>query len=369
MRFFAYFVGGALAQLGLYACALMLWSPRDPAVAHAQPATIARAASTAGEAVLLFAGDTLEGDAAEPTLRERGYQYPLQLVVDLLREADLAVVNQEAPISDGGDRFPVYKDYVYRAAAPSAAALAWAGVDVLTLANNHAIDYGASGLRDTARLAADNGMVTVGAGADESEARRGLVATVGDARVGLLAYCQKKWLWRWYVDQFARRGHAGVALLTEANLRDDIARLRASSDVVIVALHGGENYAPPTAAMRAWAERAIELGADLVVMHHPHVAHPLALHRGKPILLSLGNFVFGTPGEPQLDTGLLAFVRIRGKKIDRLELVPIAVQNRRVEFRPQPLADEELDRALARLVADSTGAGLTIDRGRAVRTW
>jgi poly-gamma-glutamate synthesis protein (capsule biosynthesis protein) len=371
VRFVGYFVAGALAQIGLYISILMAWSPRDPAVAHAEPLRIGRPASLPGEALLLFAGDTLEGDAANPLLSQKGYQYPLQLTVDLIREADLAIVNQEGPITDGGDRFPIYKDYIYRALAPSAAALAWAGVDVITEANNHATDWGASGLADTARLATENGMVMIGAGADEVQARRGLIATVGDTRVGLLAFCQKKWLWRWYVDQFARRGHYGIALLSEANLRDDIARLRRQSEVVIVTLHGGENYEPPTAEMRRWAERAIDLGADLVVMHHPHVAHPVAMYAGKPILLSLGNWAFGTPGQSELDYGLLAFAHVRAKKLAQLELVPIAVQNRKVGYRPEPLHDQELDRALAKLRDDSAryGARLGIDHGRAVLTW
>jgi poly-gamma-glutamate synthesis protein (capsule biosynthesis protein) len=211
----------------------------------------------------------------------------------------------------------------------------------------------------------------IGAGADEAEARRGLVATLGEARVGLLAYCEKKPLWRLYVDQFARRGHPGVALLSEENLRDDLARLRRHSDVVVVTLHGGDNYAPPTATMRRWAERAIDLGADLVVMHHPHVAHPVAMHAGRPILLSLGNWAFGTPGQETLDYGLMAFVHVSRKRLDRLELVPIAVQNRRVNYRPMPLADAELEAALARLVEQGAGQGasMKIDRGRAVLTW
>ena len=369
MRFVLYFVAGVIAQAALYICTLMAFSPRDPAVAQAEPLRISRPGGS--DITLLFAGDTLEGDAAEPLLQKDGYQYPFTLTVDLLREADLTIVNQEGPISDGGDRFPIYKDYVYRALAPSAAALAWAGVDVLALANNHSIDWGASGLADSVRLAAQNGMVVIGAGADEVEARRGLVATVGETRVGLLAFCEKKWLWRWYVDQFARRGHAGVALLTEANLRDDIARLRKQSDVVIVQIHGGENYAPPTAELRHWAERAIDLGADLVVMHHPHVAHPVAMHAGKPILLSLGNFAFGTPGQDNLAYGLLAFARVHAKKLDRLELVPIAVQNRRVGFRPEPLHDRELEQALIAIRDQSQrfGAELRLDGGRAVLTW
>jgi len=350
----------------------MLHHPRDLAAERALPIAIARAPSTPGHAAVLFAGDTAEVDAALPVLDDKGFEYPFSLTVDLIRDADLAVANLEAPITDGGQRFPLYKGYVYRAPSRSAAALAWAGFDVLGLANNHALDYGASGLADTLARLGKEGLTTVGAGRDPAEARRGVVATIGELRVGLVAYCEEQLLWRVYVDQFARRGHAGVAALVDEDLRRDLERLRAQSDVVVVMLHAGDNYAPPRASTVRWAERAIDLGADLVVVHHPHVAHPVMLHRGRPILLSLGNYAFGTPGRPELDYGWLALAQLSGHRgaarLDRVELVPLATQNRRVDYRPEPLHDAELDRALERMRDQSAqwGARLHIDRGRAI---
>jgi poly-gamma-glutamate synthesis protein (capsule biosynthesis protein) len=366
MRWAAYAAGGLILFLALHAGALMLHHPRvDPA----PPVEIARPAAVAGEATVLFAGDTAEVDAALPLLEERGFEYPFASTVDLLRDADLTVVNHEAPITDGGRAFPLWKDYVYRAPSRSAAALAWAGIDVLGLANNHALDFGASGLDDTLSNAAAHGMVTVGAGRDPGEARRGVVATLGDVRVGLLAYCEEQILWRVYVDQFARPGHAGVAALVEDDVRRDVARLRAAhADAVVVMLHAGDNYEAPLDATVEWAERAVDAGADLVVIHHPHVAHPVDVYGGRPILLSLGNFAFGTPGRQELDYGLLAVAHLKQKRIDRVELIPIATQNRRVNYRPELLRDDELERALTRLRNESAlwGAKLQIDRGRAI---
>ena len=335
MRWLWYGVGGTLAFVGLHVALLML---------HA------------------------EIDAAQPTLDDQGYQYPFTLTVDLVRDADLAVANLEAPITDGGVRFPLYKDYVYRAPARSAEALAWAGFDVLGLANNHTLDYGAEGLADTIANAAKSGMLTAGAGATPADARRGVIATVGSVRIGLLAYCEKQILWRVYVDQFARRGHPGVAALVDADLRADIARLRPLVDVLVVSLHLGDNYAPPSASTLRWSRRAIDLGADLVVNHHPHLAHPVLLHHGRPILLSLGNYAFGTPGRPPLDYGWLALAQIERRRLVRIEIVPLAVQNAQVQFRPEPLRDEELARALERLRTESKkyGADVRIERGRGI---
>jgi poly-gamma-glutamate synthesis protein (capsule biosynthesis protein) len=371
MRWAAYAVAGTLGFVALHVALLMAHHPRDLDAERAEPIAIERPASVDGEATLLFAGDTAEIDDALPILEEKGFEYPFRDTIDLVRDADLAVANHEAPISDGGRRFPAYKDYVYRAPSRSAAALAWAGFDVLGLANNHVLDYGAEGLADTIALAQKNGMVTVGAGATPAEARRGVVARIGSVRVGLLAYCQEQVLWRVWVDLFARRRHAGVAALVEDDLRRDVARLRSRADVVIVMLHAGRNYEPPQASTLRWAERAIDAGADLVVVHHPHVAHPVALHHGRPILLSLGNYAFGTPGRNELDLGWLALARIRERRLASVELVPLDVQNRQVFFRPEPLDGESLERALTKMQSESRayGASLRVShegRGRVI---
>jgi poly-gamma-glutamate synthesis protein (capsule biosynthesis protein) len=195
-----------------------------------------------------------------------------------------------------------------------------------------------------------------------------VVAQLGGLRVGLLAYCEQQILWRVYVDQFARARHPGVAGLSRRALAEDIARLRPQVDVLVVMLHAGDNYAPPNPAAVRWAERAIDLGADLVVAHHPHVGHPVMLHHGKPILLSLGNYAFGTPGRARLEYGWLAYAHVAGRRLDRIELEPLAVQNRRVDFRPTPLVDDELASVLGRMQAESAarGAQLRIDRGRVI---
>jgi poly-gamma-glutamate synthesis protein (capsule biosynthesis protein) len=367
-RLFGYTVAGALALVLLHGATIAVYAPGDPAAAHVAPREIARQAAVPGEATLLFAGDTAEIDAALPTLTALGLTAPFRPTVDLVRGADLAVANLEAPITDRGRRFPLYKDYIYRAPSGSASALAWAGFDVLQLANNHITDYGDEGIDDTIRLLHAAGLATLGAGASQAEARRGVIAHIGEVKVGLLSYCEDQFLWRVYVDEFARPRHPGAAALSERALREDLARLRPLVDVLVVSLHAGYNYRPPQPATIAWSKRAVELGADLVVNHHPHVAHPLMLHRGRPIALSLGNYAFGTPGHPDLAYGLLLFAHVSERRLDRIEVLPLAVQNTRVHFQPVPLVGEEQTAALERLKAESRplGADLAVEGGRAV---
>ena len=379
MRFAGYVLVGIIAFVALHSLVVWTWHPRADAMAELAPLTMSRTPAVAREATVLFAGDTAEINAALGIVEVRGLLYPFGSTMDLVRAADVAVANVEAPITDGGREFPLYKDYVYAAPSGSAQALADAGFDVLGFANNHALDYGRSGLDDTLANVARAGMIAIGAGRDAAEARRGVVVDVGGIRVGLLAYCERQMLWDVYVDQFARARHPGVAFAAEPDLDRDVARLRARADLVVVSFHAGDNYAAPRSSQLAWARRAVDAGADLVVEHHPHVAQPVALYRGRAILLSLGNYAFGTPGrfdrfhaDDALDIGLLAVAHARrcdvGAAFDRVELVPLVVHNDRVNYRPELLAGAELYDALARLTKMSAryGASLVDENGRGV---
>jgi len=362
LRALATTIVALLAFVALWTAIVWTWHPRRDADAAAEPLTLTRVPSVPGEATLLFAGDTAEIDFALPTVEVLGLVYPFGSTLDLVRRADVAVANHEAPITDGGRDVPLYRKYVYRAPAASARALADAGFDILQLANNHTLDYGEAGLADTIANATRAGLVTIGAGRDAAEARRGVIADVGGLRVGILAVCERQLLFDVYMDLFARAHRGGVAMAAEPDLARDIARLRArGAELVVVSFHVGDNYAPPTRAARRWAERAIDDGADLVIDHHPHVAHPIAMYKGRAIALSLGNYAFGTPGrffrraDPDMfDLGLLALAHARrcpsgGAAFDRLELVPMAVHNERVHYRPEPLIGVELATALKKL--------------------
>src|SRR5437870_4620978 len=167
------------------------------------PAACAPSEVTGGNATLLLAGDTAEVDAALPVLEREGLDHPFADTVEITRGADLALANLESPITDGGEPFPLYQRYRYRAPSRSAEALARAGFDVLGLANNHVMDYGAGGLGDTVLRIAEAGMLPVGAGAGAAEARRAVIARVGGVNVGILARCERQLVWDLYLGQYA----------------------------------------------------------------------------------------------------------------------------------------------------------------------
>lgn len=350
----------------LHLTLLWLW---NPSIAVGPPYIEgSRPNRTGKDVVVLFGGDTALTDAATPTLKEFGYEYPFAATVDLLRDSDLTIVNLETVVSATAPVFPLYKRFIYRTDRAALHALKWAGIDAVTLGNNHTMDYGAVGLVHTLRNLDRVGIASFGAGRTAQEARRGVVFELGGVRVGLLSYLEDSLMSSVYERSFAWGPDPGCARLEALQARQDIARMRRYADVIIVAVHWGRTYTGVTTLQRFYGRFLIDAGADAVVGHHPHVAHPIALHRGKPIIYSLGNYAFGTIGHDELRYGLLARLTVRRRRLSRVELIPLLVQNRLVQFKPEPLIGEEARVVLQQLTRDSAehGAQLQIAGNRAI---
>jgi len=306
--------------------------------AHRDPAKPRAMVPTTGEVVIASVGDILLADAATPILKEHGYMYPFASVQSLYANADLLMGNLEGPITEHGTPYAPDKDYSYKQPPEVARALREAGFGALALGNNHALDYGPVGLDDTIGALRAAGVATFGAGSEEAAARRGVVIVAKGVRIGLLSYLEPYQTYErrgWY----AAPDRPGVARLDINSVRADIARLRSEADIIIVHTHFGENYRNVTEYQRRIARQIIDAGADVVNGHHPHVAQGLDVYRGKPILYSLGNFTFGTPGRFGKDTqgyGYIARYRIdtSSRSLNAIDLDLIATNNDMVGFQP-----------------------------------
>ena len=231
----------------------------------------------------------------------------------LLRAADLTVGHVEVPHSTTTAQ--VSTDVPAPPADPAAlGALADAGLDVVTLAGNHVFDAGEVGVTDTVAHARRAGLLTAGAGADLAEARAPAVVERGGLRIGVLSYnCvgpRESWatsrkagcapvrvLTHYELDHASPGGPPRVYTFADpdslAEMTDDVARLRAEVDVVLVALHKGVGHTPAAVAMyeSPVARAAVDAGADAVFGHHAHILRGIEVWRGKPIFHGLGNFV------------------------------------------------------------------------------
>lgn len=305
---------------------------------------------------LAFLGDTLLGAQAQPLLDRHGAGYAVEGIAPVVADADLVVANLEGPLTTV-DR-PASKDdrdrrrWWYRARPDALAALTAIGVRAVSLANNHVLDHGPAGLAETVAALDAAGVAHTGAGADEAAARRGAVVTVRGVRVGLASAMQR---YRQYATEggYATAARPGPALLRADHLGADLAATGADLRVALV--HWGRTYRVRTDRQVRLAADLVAAGADLVVGHHPHVTHPVALVRGRPVLYSLGNASFGTPGRfaqrGWAPYGMVAVVDVEGEGgMTGLELRLLDVDNARLAYRPRPAVDRAADAVLRGLV-------------------
>jgi poly-gamma-glutamate synthesis protein (capsule biosynthesis protein) len=309
------------------------------AVLLAGPAHAASGPDTGGThpVVLRFGGDLLlaghytlaVGESVTIGLRD----------LDLLRTADLTMVNLEHPITTRGTQ--VEKPYTFRMHPGHAHALPAAGIDLVSVANNHIFDFGPEGFADTFEALRAAGVTPVGAGATAREAHAGVLREVRGTRMGFLAY------YRGSEAPAATDTTPGVADRAPELVRRDIARLRDSlgADVVIVSIHWGvEKSDTPETWQRRLAHRIIDAGADVIVGHHPHVLQGIERYRGGIIAYSLGNLLFGGNSRDSYDTALLE-VRITGRRVTH-DLRPVRIRS----WRARPL-EGDAGRAVRQHVA------------------
>lgn len=219
----------------------------------------------------------------------------------LMAEADVTVVNLELPLCQSPSPIPKCGPN-FRGDPRMAAALAAAGVDVACLANNHIMDQGPAGLAETLAALKSAGIEAVGGGATAAEAAAPLIVTVNDLRLAILNVAE---------GEFSRSaGGPGAAGLDVATNAAAIAEARRHSDAVLVICHAGSEQVPfpPPSVQRAY-RHFIESGAAVVIGHHPHVPQGMELYRGRPIVYSLGNFLFDWP-EPEPETDVSYVVQV-----------------------------------------------------------
>jgi hypothetical protein len=234
----------------------------------------------------------------------------------LIRNADIAAANFENPAPDkprfhaSGTSFSADPRYID--------GLANAGIDYLSLANNHIRDAGGPGLLQTIKNVTKRGIAVSGAGKNLAAARKPAMLKAGGITVAILGY-----------DAIAGGYHAtatrvGSAGLSAKSVKVDVAAARkAGADLVIVYPHWGSEYDPtPFANQQRLAEMIIDNGADMVIGNHAHWAGAMEVYKGKPIWYALGNFVFDqTWSEPTME-GITLELTFHGAKLVQVHMRP-----------------------------------------------
>jgi len=200
---------------------------------------------------------------------------------DLLPEfaaADLTIANLECPLIR--EPSPIYKTGpVFSEDCDCINGIREAGIDVLNLANNHILDHGAKGLENTLRVCAEAGISTVGAGENLAAARRMLVRELGTIRVGILAMAEHEF-------SIATRNSGGANSLDLMDFVRNVKDHQDEFDYLIVLLHGGDEFLVPSPRIKDTCHFLIEMGANTVIVQHPHCLGGIEHYRG-------GNIVYG----------------------------------------------------------------------------
>jgi hypothetical protein len=331
--------GSRSARLGLLGVLLgacgWFGVAEPPAVVTAAAPASAAAEPARERLVIHGVGDVnLDGDEL-PAIAAGEFDEPWSAVGSILGSDDLTIANLECAASALGRPEP--KEYNFRCDPAALPAMRAAGVEVVTLANNHSADFGAEALLDGRATVEAAGIRAVGVGADVAEANEPAILEVKGWRIAVLGFGgvvpSTSWL--------AGPGHPGMASGddTEA-MAAAVAAAAEVADLVVVSIHWGRELAPePDADDVERAERMVAAGADVIFGHHPHVLQPLRWHDERPVAYSLGNFVWPRRSERTATTALGRVVVDPDGAISAC-LIPVEIE---APGRPVPVADVPAD--------------------------
>jgi len=275
-----------------------------------------------GNAVtFMFAGDTqFEGAAASKLAANPGGV--LLPMAPVMSQADVTMVNLETSITTRGSPEP--KEFTFRAPAAAFTALAAAGVDVVTMANNHGRDFGAQGLQDTLDAIRTSGFPTVGIGDNAAAAYAPYRLTAKGQRIAIFGASRvidAALLGSWT----ATDSQPGLASAYPGapldRLLAAVRDARASADTVVVYLHWGtERLTCPTSVQETLARQLHDAGADLIVGSHAHRVQGDGILDGAFVAYGLGNFVW-----PRGNVGAVIEVNVTGRVVNSYEWIPMKV--------------------------------------------
>ena len=266
-------------------------------------------------------GGILEGRLDTPEDREK----VIRGVMPFFARGDIRLLDLDCTFDTGGTP-PHPDEYLVWAFPGQLALLQDLRLDIVSLANNHSMDFGGDSLAATQEHLRERGIAWVGAGADLSVARKPHIAELDGIRVGFLGYASTH---PWVGAVAAGSGKHGVAPLEPEIMQEDVESLRKKVDCVVVSLHWGKEYLhyPPPENIDL-GHRLVEWGAKLILGHHPHVLQGIERYRDGIICYSLGNFLFPDYLEQRLhfkgeqNLSLLALFRLdkEGVELEALQL-------------------------------------------------
>jgi poly-gamma-glutamate synthesis protein (capsule biosynthesis protein) len=281
---------------------------------------------------IAITGDVMLGRLVNEVLERAEPAFPWGGMLPHLRGAELLLVNLECALTPERERYG-HKEFYFRSEPDHVRALSAASVDLAVLANNHVMDYGVEGMRQTIRVLDDAAIAHVGAGEDDGAARGCARLRAGDLQIAAVAFADHPAEW---AAGPARPGinFAPVALSSLDVVAETIANARSGADLVVVSFHWGPNMrARPSAAFRRFAQSVVDAGADVFWGHSAHVVQGVEIRDGRLICYDTGDFVddYAVDDELRNDLSALFLLRVVDRRIARVDLLPVRIDRMRVD--------------------------------------
>jgi len=289
---------------------------------------------------VLCVGDIFPVNEAEQYILLKGISYPFKKIKNEFLKYDFIFGNLETPVTRRGTPY-ADKAYSFRIRPELAACLRDLKIDAVSIANNHLMDYNVEGMEDTISYLDFLNISHAGGGDNLNEARRPAILKFGKTDIYVLAYCNRP-----PKEYYATNRSPGITPINIEIIKDDIATYKARDNIVLVSLHWGiEQTSNPQPGQIRTAHEIIDSGADAIIGHHPHWPQGIEIYNGKPIIYSLGNFINGYYNHIEMDNMAVALY-FRGSSLEQLKILPIAGQNKIIQFQPYLLRGSSAGRLL-----------------------
>lgn len=285
---------------------------------------------------LVLAGDTMLGRKMNEAVHREGPAYPWGNVLSMLQAADLAIVNLECVIAASGRPWtPESKEFHFRADPIAIDVLRIAGIDCVTIANNHVLDYGYEALTEMLERLDAAGIRHAGAGRDWDQARGPALLESHGIHVAVIAATDNEPRWVATAD---RAGTNWLPAIEDEpvlqQIREDVQACRTGgADFVIFSMHAGANMVEQSSQeFRDFARAVIDAGADMYFGHSAHLFQGIEIYHGRPIVHDAGDFVDDYAVDRRLrnDRGLLFRLHVASRGIQAIELIPLSIAHRQV---------------------------------------
>jgi poly-gamma-glutamate synthesis protein (capsule biosynthesis protein) len=285
---------------------------------------------------------------------KKGTEYLFDGVSSVFQSDDLTVGNLESCVATCGSA--VDKEFTFRASPDVLPGLVSSGIDAVSLANNHSLDFGRDAFLETLRHLRENGIPYCGAGRNIDEAYKPALLEAKGRSVALIGASRVIP----FPDWWAKENRPGLAQAYQpVRLLDEVEHARSDADIVVVFLHWGVELAiMPEKYERELAHDLIDSGADLVIGSHPHILQGFEYYKGKLIAYSLGNFVFTNRDK---NTVILQTVFVDGK-FKSASIIPCRIRN----YRPMVIEDTVMRDAVLE-AEEGRSYGVEIDEDGALQ--